>query len=258
MGLTRRRFIKLGALGVGAAVTTACTFRGQGEELPPPNDGRLKSRPGTPTGSAAVGRQSLGLGGGGRDGLLYVPSGYKADTPAPLVVMLHGAGGSSAGGIRPFEALADARGMILLAPDSRASSWDVRFGEFGPDVAFIDAALAVVFRTCNVDPARVGIEGFSDGASYSLSLGLSNGDLFRRVVAFSPGFKVVTSAHGKPPVFISHGTADTILDINQTSRRLVPELRTAGYTVTYHEFTGPHTVPGEIAAEAADWLASTR
>jgi phospholipase/carboxylesterase len=168
--------------------------------------------------------------------------------------MLHGAGGSAAGALRPFEALADERGFVLLAPESRSSSWDVRFGRFGPDVEFIDRALVKVFRHCAIDPALVAVEGFSDGASYALSLGLTNGDLFRRVVAFSPGFVEVQDPAGKPPVFVSHGTRDRVLAIERTSRVIVPRLRRAGYRVDYKEFDGGHTVPREIAVEAAAWL----
>jgi predicted esterase len=56
-------------------------------------------------------------------------------------------------------------------------------------------------------------------------------------------------------VFVSHGDADDVLPIDRTSRRIVPDLRDDGYDVTYREFTGPHTIPVEIAREAVDWLA---
>jgi phospholipase/carboxylesterase len=57
------------------------------------------------------------------------------------------------------------------------------------------------------------VEGFSDGASYALSIGLTNGDLFTHVVAFSPGFASPVAYTGKPPVFVSHGTHDEVLPI---------------------------------------------
>lgn len=34
------------------------------------------------------------------------------------------------------------------------------------------------------------------------------------------------------------------------SRRIVPRLREDGYDVDYREFTGGHTVPGEMASDA--------
>jgi phospholipase/carboxylesterase len=64
--------------------------------------------------------------------------------------------------------------------------------------------------------------GFSDGASYALSLGLTNGDLFRHVIAFSPGFMAPAARRGEPPVFVSHITRDGVLPIGVTSHRIVP------------------------------------
>lgn len=78
---------------------------------------------------------------------------------------------------------------IVLFPDSRGRSWDMITGRrFGPDVEFLDAALAAVFSTCVVDTSRLCLAGFSDGATYALSLGLANGDLFTHLAAFSPGY----------------------------------------------------------------------
>jgi phospholipase/carboxylesterase len=114
-------------------------------------------------------------------------------------------------------------------PESRGQSWDVIRGGFGPDVAFLDAALRRAFDALPVDPARIAIGGFSDGASYALTLGLANGDLFARILAFSPGFAAPPGTIGRPSVFISHGRSDEVLPIGPCSRRLVPRLRAAGY-----------------------------
>ena len=150
--------------------------------------------------------------------------------------------------------LADAAGLVLLAPPSRRQTWDVIMGGFGPDVAFIDAALEATFARSAVDPDRVAVGGFSDGASYALSLGITNGDLFTHIIAFSPGFMAPAGQIGAPRCYISHGTRDAVLPIDRCSRRLVPELERAGYDVVYHEFDGPHMVPPEVAREAVDWF----
>jgi predicted esterase len=99
------------------------------------------------------------------------------------------------------------------------------------------------------------VGGYSDGASYALSLGLANGDLFSRVIAFSPGFLAPTGQTGSPRIFVSHGTRDGWLPINSCSRRIVPRLERAGYEVRYREFEGGHVVPPAIAREAASWFA---
>ena len=215
--------------------------------------GRLQARPATPTGEAPLGLQPLGLTSG-RDGLLYVPATYLPDHPAPLVVMLHGAGGNAHHGLDPLLGLADTAGLILLAPESRRQTWDVLFGRYGPDIQFIDAALAQTFARYAVDPAHLAVEGFSDGASYALSVGLTNGDLFTHVLAFSPGFAAPAGQVGEPRIYVSHGIHDDVLPIDRCSRRLVPLLQRSGYDVRYHEFDGPHAVPPDIVEEAVAWF----
>jgi phospholipase/carboxylesterase len=149
---------------------------------------------------------------------------------------------------------ADKAGLLLLVPDSRERTWDVIVGGYGPDVAYIDRALKKTFDLYNINPTRIAIGGFSDGASYALSLGITNGDLFTHVIAFSPGFIAPASQHGSPALYISHGTHDRVLPIDTCSRKIVPRVKSAGYQVRYREFDGPHTVPSEIAGEAIAWF----
>jgi phospholipase/carboxylesterase len=139
-------------------------------------------------------------------------------------------------------------------PESRGPTWDVIMGDYGPDVAFVDAALDTTFADVPVDPARLAIGGFSDGASYALSLGLANGDLFRWILAFSPGFAAPPDTLGRPGIYVSHGTADGVLPVERCSRRLIPRLRRSGYTVRYEEFDGGHFVPDTVATEALGLL----
>jgi phospholipase/carboxylesterase len=199
---------------------------------------------------AQPGIHALQVGGG----VLYVPPGYRPEQAAPLIVMLHGAGGQAKPSLDVLRPAADRDGLLLLAPQSRGSTWDAIRGDFGPDAKQIDRDLAEVFSRYSVDPARVAIAGFSDGASYALSLGLSNGELFKAIVAFSPGFIPPNDFRGKPRVYVSHGTRDDVLPIDLCSRALVPRLRSRGYAVAYREFDGPHAVPQEIVGEAVRWL----
>ncbi len=240
--MTRREFL-IGAASL-AATSRACTSSGA--------EGRLLARPGQTSAAIEPGRHQLGLAAD-RDGLLYVPIGHGGNRPAPLVMMLHGAGGR--GRVSDtFRALADEFGVAILAPDSRGLTWGLVSGRIAPDVRFIDSALAYTFVRYAADPHRLAVAGFSDGASCALWLGTVNGDLFSHVIAFSPGFLVPGSRLGSPRIFISHGRRDEILTIDDTSRLLVPRLEEAGYDVTYREFDGPHTVPPATAREAFTWL----
>ena len=254
--ISRRVFLRRGLGALAAPILPACGGLPRGEDY---HWGvRLSARPGPPTKSPEIGLSRLGIGGG-RDGTLYVPESYSPDTPLPLFIGMHGAGGS-ADSWANYQARAESRGMVLLAPESRSrQTWDrIESGSFGPDVSFLDQALHNVFDQCRIDPERIAFGGFSDGASYVLSLGISNGDLFSHLVAFSPGSYYATDPIvGRPPMFISHGTEDTILPSTTTRYFIVPAFRDTGYNVTYEEFTGGHQVPVAIAEAALDWFLGT-
>jgi predicted esterase len=244
--VSRRRFLAVG--GAAAAGCAASATR----PLPEDTAARIAARPGTLQAIAGRGEHPLGLGGR-RDGVLVVPSESRADGRAPFMVLLHGAGGSAAG-VRPLFAIAEEFRVVVLAPDSRGSTWDAIRGRFGADVAFLNEALRHAFERLAVDPRRLAIGGFSDGASYALALALANGDLFTHVLAFSPGFLPQAPRHGKPRVFISHGTQDDVLPVEQTSGVIVPDLQQRGYYVRYREFGGGHTVPRAVVREAFHWF----
>jgi phospholipase/carboxylesterase len=215
---------------------------------------RLTARPPQPLPGGAdlpPGLHVLDLGPG-PEVLLHVPP--PAPAPPVLVLALHGAGGAARGGLGPLLPLADAHRLLLLAPAAHGRTWDAIAGRWGPDVRRIDAALHHVLAAVPVDPERRAVSGFSDGASYALSLGLANADLLPRIVAFSPGFVAPVQRVGTPRVHLVHGRADTVLPIDRTSRRIVPLLRAAGVPVDAHEFDGGHSVPPEVARDAVRWL----
>jgi len=214
---------------------------------------RLTARPGEPTTDPPSGEESLGLGTL-RDGLLYVPDGYDPAVPAPLFVALHGFGGS-AEDWQSYPGRAEDRSMVFLAIDSRAETWDVIRSGYGPDVRFLNRALEHTFERCRIDPERIALGGFSDGATYALSLGLVNGDLFTHLVGYSPGFVVRPDPPaGEPTIFLSHGTNDNIIPVQGTRSGIVPGLSDMGYDVTFVEFDGGHGVPAEISEQALDWF----
>jgi phospholipase/carboxylesterase len=249
-GLLRSGLFLAGSLLLGCGVGRR-PVEPSGSAPQSPGPARLAARPRPPdAGGARVGLHPLGLDSG-RDGFVFAPARAAAGSePLPLVLMLHGAGGNGSGGIATFLPLAEEAGVILVAPDSRGRTWDVLLGGWGPDVAFVDRALEQTFTRYPVDPARIAVEGFSDGASYALGLGLANGDLFRQVLAFSPGFVPSARTEGRPSVFVSHGVADQVLPIDRCSRRIVPALEREGYDVVYREFPGGHEVPAAMAEEA--------
>lgn len=204
-------------------------------------------------GSMTTGLRRTGLDAD-RDGLLYVPELYNPKTASPLIVMMHGAGGTAQQSIDPWRELADRTGTIILAPESQGETWDLLLDGYGTDVVWMDEALSDVFALYRIDQKHLAIAGFSDGASYAISLGLANGDLFSHIIAFSPGFARLREITGSPSIYISHGTKDRILPIENCSRKLVPQLSEAGLEVAYDEFDGGHTIPTEIGRKSFAWF----
>jgi phospholipase/carboxylesterase len=250
---SRRRFVTTLSSVVAGGVTLGCMGSPSGLRTGT-GPSRLTARPGTPSQSITPGTHPLNLGST-RDGLLHVPATYDPAKQAPFAILLHGAGHAGNEWQAGFSNL-DSLGIVSIAPDSRGATWDIVYGRFGPDVEFIDAAMKFAFDRCNVDPKRLALAGFSDGASYALSLGLGNGDFLTHVMAFSPGFASPSETIGKPPVYVTHGRGDNILPIDKCSRPIVRSLRSQGYDVHFDEFDGGHSLPPEIGTRVFGWFAN--
>ncbi len=136
---------------------------------------------------AQTGSLNEGPGVGGYESLVYLPAGHDAQTPAPLVVALHGCKQDS----RDFAAgtglgaLADREGFVVLYPETRRPVyrlwlnpnrcwewWTVEnqsrgAGEPGVVVQMIEALKPSV----KIDAARVYVTGLSAGGAMSAILG---------------------------------------------------------------------------------------
>jgi phospholipase/carboxylesterase len=191
----------------------------------------------------------------------YLPKG-RTGAPAPVLIALHGAGGQAADVLTAFREAADGNGIVLLIPQSTKGTWDMiedlksRLGvelnvqpRYGKDLKAIDTALADLFTKVAVDPARVGIMGFSDGATYALSVGTANPQLFHRIIAFSPGPAFLGKSAPDQYVFISHGENDKVLPY-AVARGHAGRLRVKKVPVEFEKFAGGHEVPKEIKEKA--------
>ncbi len=202
--------------------------------------------------------------------IAYVPAGLKG--PAPVLVLLHGAGGRADKFLDRFTEVADRERAVLLAVQSRGPTWDLvpRKGSggdgplamkmparirFGEDVRRVDAALGELFSRTPVDPGRVVLAGFSDGASYALSLGLANPQLFAGIIALSPGFVTVPGHLPRAQrIFIAHGRRDRVLSFRVAEEDILGLLLGVGLKPHFRPFDGDHAIDD---AALADGLAYT-
>jgi len=249
---SRREFLSAAATGTAAVFAQPGALARLGSR-PAAANGRLAARPRPPADSIEPGTHRLSVGGV-RETLLFVPTSYRATKPAPFMLALHGATGDDNESLRRNRDAAERHDIIVLAPSSRGTSWDAIREGFGVDLAMIDRALGQSFARCNVDPARLAVSGFSDGATYAVSLALINGDLFTHCLAYSAGFVIPGPRRGKSKFFLSHGRQDRILPIDQCGRRIAADLEKGGYCVRFEEFDGPHTVPPGMVDTATAWF----
>ncbi|MFG1346255.1 esterase [Xanthobacter autotrophicus DSM 431] len=199
------------------------------------------------------GQHALGLSEE-RDALLVVPEGLTAGAPVPLMVLFHGGGGSAQKILPMMEAHAARHRFLLLVPQSTFPTWDIVIAGNGPDRERLEAALGMVARHFAIDPTHIAFAGHSDGGSYALSLGLTNGHFVTHVIVSSAGFMSVHRQEGAPRVFISHGVNDEQIPVGRSGRVHSALLKEAGYDVTYVEYNGPHAWQPPVVGLAVNFF----
>jgi predicted esterase len=241
------RFALLACMLVGPVPSIAAT-------TPPV----LTARPSATAAGLPVGETRLANGA-----VAYRPASAR-DGPLPLVILLHGATHLPPNFLQAMEPTAEKRGVLLLAPQSVGRTWDwledMSKGEKalrGLDAGRLDESLRELFSRAAVDPSRIVLLGFSDGASYALSLGVSNPGLFSSVVALSPGgFDWPPQIDLNQRIFIAHGRSDPVLPFANASR-IAERLKQYQANVRFHAFDGGHLMEGAAITAALDWTLAT-
>ena len=198
----------------------------------------------------------------------YRPEG-ASKSPRPLIVLFHGAGMSAHGFLYGARAEADRCGCLLLSVQSAGATWDTislvnkaskggsvtRDQLFGADTGRVEKALSTALRAGDADRSSVILLGFSDGASYALSLGLANPAIVRGVIAFAPGFHLEPAAiNPKQRIFIAHSPSDEILSFERTRDDTVASLKKAGFDIRFRPFDGGHRVDRALLSEGVNFV----
>lgn len=150
-------------------------------------------------------------GGRQRSYRLFVPPGYDGRTRLPVVLDLHGSGGTSAGQARNsgFEDVAAREGFAVASLQADGGRWNVPVDDTrGDDVAYVSGVIDHVAARMCTDLSRVYATGFSGGGRMSSLLGCR---LNTRIAAIAPvsGLRWPAPCGGRPiPVLTFHGLAD--------------------------------------------------
>jgi len=209
-----------------------------------------------------------------------LPLGYLAQPgthpPAqPLLILLHGSGSNEQDLFSLCDELVpDATCLSLRAPlnvgDARYQWFSKTPGD-GPyegveedvkrSLADLRAFIAQAQAKYHVTPGRTYLVGFSQGAMMSYEVALRDPQAVGGIVALSGKLNAdlrqdltKATAHSPLPVFIGHGTADSVLpysDATQANEQLIK----AGIHPSFHAYPGMgHGVSDTEVDDVRTWL----
>ncbi len=196
--------------------------------------------------------------------ILLTPDEIDPDRRYPLFTVLHGAG-------RQDEMLAKAyrdepakRNAFFLIPRSVMPTWDLIASGERFDLDFLEYAYDLIYRRYPIDPLQQVLIGYSDGASYGLSVGLCNSTMFSAVMVWAAGFVVLDPPTSelfregvpepRPRIYLEYGTHDELFDFETVALRMRDNLTESGFDVTFSvDEGGRHWPSGTFQAEALDW-----
>ena len=159
-------------------------------------------------------------GGQQREFLVHVPASYRAETSVPLVLALHGGGGSmqimARDRLYGLVSQSEASGWIVVFPNGfsrlpggRLATWNAGIccgaarDRGSDDVGFLRAVVADVQRRLNVDPKRVFATGMSNGGMMSYRLACEASDVFRAIASVA-GTDGTANCTPERPVSVFH------------------------------------------------------
>ena len=210
----RSRLMIVTALATVAVATAACGPTGQPPTATAPSAGTAPK--------AGTVSHTLTVGGHTREYAVHVPAG-TGTTPLPLVVQLHGGGGNDVNieSQTGFYDLADKDHFLVVSPNGTGGplgkllTWNAGWccgqalNKQVDDVAFIGAVLDDLEAHYPVDPRRIYVTGFSNGAMMTYRLGCALAGRIAAIAPVSGALDYDGCAPARPlPVLAIHGTAD--------------------------------------------------
>lgn len=205
---------------------------------------------------------------------VHVEPDAPTDGPAPAVFVLHGRGANEQDLLPIAKELPESHHIVSLrAPDRLQGgfTWyelDLSAGglhqsqpdavDFDRSRALVEDSVAAAVSEYNLDPSRIGLLGFSQGAITSLSLLLDEPSRYRWVVALH-GYLPDSHRDIDPdgiedkPVFIAAGNADQIIPAAR-SEAAADRFTELGAAVSYNLYDAPHGVSPEELSDLVGFV----
>lgn len=201
---------------------------------------------------------------GASRGVLLTPDELDPTRVYPLFTVFHGAGRQDEMLVKACRDEPEARQAFFFVPRSVEPTWDLIAGGQGADFEFLEFAWDLIYRRYPVDAGAQCLIGYSDGASYALSLALSNPGFFDAALCWAAGFAVMDrQAVGLPDrrtrLYLEYGTHDELFNFEQVALPMRDRLLSAGYEVEFSvDEGGRHWPSGTFQREALNWYFADR
>jgi phospholipase/carboxylesterase len=199
----------------------------------------------------------------------FLPGGYEPNYPYPLLVFLHGHGGSDEQVLRLAPRLSR-RNYICIAlrgpqpaaprPDGRpAYSWGPDGPLDGNIEDYVFRAVEQTRRHYHVHSERIYLAGFREGAAPAYRLGLDYPDRFAGVAALNGCLPRQNAPRLRLPevrglrVLIGHGLANAVVPL-ALARADFRLFFSAGLDVTLHAYPTTHRIHPDMLRDLDAWV----
>lgn len=172
--------------------------------------------------------------------LTVTPDAYDPEHPSPLLIVLHGSGGTPQPLAELYKDTANELGMVLVVP-AALRPWGDGFGWTFRDESewMVLHLIDRLAESHNIDRDRVYLAGFSQGANVTLAVGLKHPDKFAGLFPvcghYESDVMPITESESPPPVYLMIGSRDPFV---QTFRDAVGPLKDAGFPVRLRVLQG--------------------
>lgn len=204
--------------------------------------------------------------------LVIPPASYDQGKRYPLLVVLHPYGDYKASFAERFKKIADAQQAILMCPTGQVLIAPKKYAWFTSVADFLATfrkeqrdvweEIERVRKEYSVDPDRIYLAGYSQGATLAFTMGLRNPQYLAGVLAIAGYYKMETVVEEWLPISGGHALPVAILQPQDDTDENVEQARNArdrlgpaGVNVHYVEYDGGRALPSaEAITKALEWL----
>jgi phospholipase/carboxylesterase len=199
----------------------------------------------------------------------FLPTGYEPNYPYPLLVFLHGNGGSEEQVLRHAPQLSrrnyiciglrGPRSLGLRDNGLPAYAWDAEEYDDVRVEEYVFRAIEQTRRHYHVHSERIYLAGLHEGATLAYRLGMAYPERFAGIISLNgvmprrggPLLRLQDVRHLR--VLIGHGVANEIVPL-EMARQDFRLLYTAGLSIRMHTYAANHVIHRDMLRDINRWV----